>query len=137
MKLSTRQFFESAHRLVDYDEDCKRIHGHNFVVDVDICDSTFSKLTKAGFLVDFKDIKKVIKKLDHKLLLKDCVENTELFTDKMPKDWIVWLPFNPTCENLAVYLRDSMSKDTGIPVERIIIRVYETYKPEKKSYAEV
>ena len=36
MKIQTRQFFESAHRLSDYDEDCKRVHGHNWIVDIDI-----------------------------------------------------------------------------------------------------
>jgi len=137
MKICTREFFESAHRLVDYDENCKRIHGHNFVVDVEVL-SAPSDLTKTGFVMDFKDIKKLTKEFDHKLLLKECKENRELFTEKMPKDWIVWLPFNPTCENMSLYFKQCLLKTINKESQKymVTVKVYETYKPEKKSYAE-
>jgi len=127
MKIQTREFFESAHRLVDYEEDCKRIHGHNWVVDIEI---NSNKLNKTGFIVDFKDIKAIIKELDHKLLLKDVDENRKLF-NHLPKDWIVWLKLNPTCENLAIYIKNKIIKIYNLSLYQVSVTVYETYKPIK------
>lgn len=134
MKISTRQFFESAHRLSDYEEDCKRVHGHNWVVDIDI--DSDKKLNKTGFLIDFKEIKKLTSKLDHSLLVKDTEENRKYFSE-LPESWVVWLEFNPTCENIAKYIKEQLAEKYNIDMSSISVKVYETYKPIKTSYAEV
>jgi len=135
MKISTRQFFESAHRLSDYEEDCKMVHGHNWVVDIDI--ESNRALNKTGFVVDFKEIKKLLKSLDHRLLVKDTEENHKYF-DNLPDGWVVYLPINPTCENLSVYIKRELIQAFKFGTnDKIKIKVYETYKPEKTSYAEV
>ena len=134
MKISTRQFFESAHRLVDYEEDCRRIHGHNWVVDIDI--ETSKPLNKTGFVVDFKEIKSLIGKYDHSLILKDCEENKKI-SKSIPSEWIVWTKFNPTCEEFARHFKLTLMNKFDLMENEITIKVYEAYKPIKKSYAEV
>ncbi len=135
MKISTRQFFESAHRLSDYEEDCKMVHGHNWVVDIDI--ESDRDLNITGFVVDFKEIKKLFKSLDHRLLVKDTEENHKYF-DNLPKGWVVYLPINPTCENLSLYIKTKLIEAFKFSInDKIKVKVYETYKPIKTSYAEV
>lgn len=136
MKIATRQFFEAAHRLSDYEEDCKRVHGHNWVVDIEI--ESNRELNKTGFVVDFKEIKRLMKMFDHRLIVKDTNENHKYF-DNLPEDWVVFLPVNPTCENLAQYIKDNLfsSFDFLEGEDRIVVKVFECFKPEKTSYAEI
>lgn len=67
---------------LDYDSKCLNEHGHNWIINI-TCKST--ELNKNGMVIDFKDIKDIVMKLDHKFL-NDIVS------------------FNPTAENLAFYL---------------------------------
>ncbi len=137
MKISTRIFFEAAHRLVDYKGKCERPHGHSFIVDIEIESDV---LDKAGMIVDFNKLKLYIDEFDHKLLLKECEENLKYF-GHLPNDWVYWMDINPTCENLSQFIKDGMTLVLGKGKDwnkyKIKVRVYETYKPIKTSYAEV
>ena len=103
-KITTEKEFEAGHRLVDYEGKCRRIHGHNYRVLITICGNY---LLPWGAVEDFGSIKNNLSKLldewDHKLLLKDCKENRKIFKG-FKRDWIVWLKFNATAEEMARYL---------------------------------
>lgn len=79
-----------AHRLrLSYESKCANIHGHNWIVTVH-CKA--EKLNEDGMVADFKHIKeKIHGYLDHGFL-------NEL------------LPFNPTAENIARWIVDSIDK---------------------------
>jgi len=87
--------FSGAHKLREYQGRCEKLHGHNWKVEVIV---SGAKLNKTGLLIDFRKIKsqlkKIIDKLDHKYL-------NEL--DYFKK-------FNPTSENIAKYIYDSLRK---------------------------
>jgi len=79
--------FEASHFLRNYVGDCANIHGHSYKVEV-----TFKgdKLDDRQILIDFKDIKKIVKtnvleRCDHKHL-NDLPEYKEV---------------NPTAETMA------------------------------------
>ena len=59
--------FEAAHNLRGYDGKCANLHGHNWIVEVEVAGE---KLNELGILVDFKDVKRELKKL-----LDQTVEN--------------------------------------------------------------
>ena len=78
----------AAHKLeLSYDSKCTNLHGHNWIIDVYLRSET---LNSDGMVMDFTHIKKAVQdKLDHKVI-NDVVD------------------FNPTAENLAKYICDSL-----------------------------
>ncbi|MFO7870047.1 MAG: 6-carboxytetrahydropterin synthase QueD [Kiritimatiellia bacterium] len=93
-ELSLTTYFCAAHRLRGYSGKCERLHGHNWTVSVTV---RGSELDSTGMLVDFGNIRKavkhVLKKMDHSDL-----NDMEAFENR-----------NPTSENIAVYIFESLS----------------------------
>ncbi len=101
--------FASAHSLRDYPGECRRLHGHNWKVEIEI---TARKLDKLGMVIDFKNVKAAAKEvtgmLDHRYL-----------NDIEPFDNI-----NPTAENIAAFLFKELAKklnDKTIKVKAITL----------------
>lgn len=80
----------AAHRLeLGYTSKCTGLHGHNWIIDVYLKSDT---LNADGMVMDFTHIKEQITaKFDHKVI-NDIVD------------------FNPTAENLAKYICDSLGE---------------------------
>ncbi len=89
-KISKRMEIAGSHRLdLTHESKCSNIHGHNWIVTVH-CKS--EEVNENGMIVDFKHIKDAIhNKLDHQHL-NDILE------------------FNPTAENIAKWVVDSVDK---------------------------
>ena len=78
----------AAHRLdLSYDSKCANIHGHNWII---VVHCAAEKLNEDGMVVDFTHIKRDIHGyLDHGFLN-------------------ALLPFNPTAENIARWIVDTV-----------------------------
>ena len=112
--LTTMVEFSSAHTLVGHSGPCKKMHGHNWKVEVEI---TGEKLDKIGMVVDFKEIRKatnlIVDELDHEFL-----NNLEPFSED-----------NPTAENIARYIFTKLSEEfSNKNVKVNSIKLWETDK---------
>src|SRR5260370_6427525 len=83
--------FAAGHYLRNYKGKCENLHGHNYKVRVTLAGA---ELDKAGLLLDFKDLRevmrRVIDRLDHQMM-----NDIEPFTK-----------LNPPAANLAKYFYD-------------------------------
>ena len=88
-EVKTRLEISAAHRLeLGYESKCTNLHGHNWIIDVYL---RSDKLNEDGMVMDFTHIKKSVQdKFDHKVI-NDVVD------------------FNPTAENLAKYICDTLA----------------------------
>ena len=106
----TKEFrFEAAHALTGYDGPCRNVHGHSYELSVTVTGVpvTDRQSTKLGMVMDFGDLKKIIKKqivdpFDHALLLNSELQPAELHKFGEPFTNIVLLPYQPTSENFLI-----------------------------------
>jgi 6-pyruvoyltetrahydropterin/6-carboxytetrahydropterin synthase len=113
-EVTVEQTFAAGHALRNYKGKCENVHGHNFKVQVKI---EGQRLDESGMLVDFIDVKnvmrKVIERLDHQFL-----NEVSPFDVK-----------NPSAENIAEYFHIEMTSglaSTPVPVRISEVRVWET-----------
>ena len=109
--LTIEDHFSSAHQLRGYKGKCENIHGHNWKVELNVCGK---KLNNIGLLIDFHDLKDILKDvldtLDHKNI-----------NEVIPFD-----STNPSSENIAQFIADKVAKelikyDNKVQVESIIV----------------
>lgn len=69
-RLRVNSDFSSSHQLRHYEGKCERLHGHNFIVEAEVEGRELDP--KLGILMDFKELKRLLKivtdELDHKHL---------------------------------------------------------------------
>lgn len=120
MKLRIQHYFDAAHQLKDskllITKACARLHGHTYAVIVE----AESTLNNAGMVVDFKAIKQIIDRLDHRYI-------NDVF-----KEYKIYL--QPTAENIAVIISNWLQQELKIEVKKV--SVCEGYKGiERASWA--
>ncbi|HKN33981.1 MAG TPA: 6-carboxytetrahydropterin synthase QueD [Terriglobales bacterium] len=90
-EVTVEDSFAAGHYLRNYKGKCENPHGHNYKVRVTLAGR---ELDKAGLLLDFKDLREVMRhvidRLDHQMM-----NDLEPFTT-----------INPSAENLAKYFYD-------------------------------
>lgn len=136
----TKEFpFEMAHVLRNYDGPCRNVHGHSYRlfvtisgVPVEIPDNP-----KNGMVIDFTDLKKIIKKeivnvFDHAVVVSSYFEKEKLdmFTKLFGNTVIV--DYQPTCENMVADFAERIAKQLPQGVKLHSLKLYET----ATSYAE-
>ncbi|MBP9791741.1 MAG: 6-carboxytetrahydropterin synthase [Rickettsiales bacterium] len=129
--------FDSAHRLMKHESNCKYLHGHRY-----ICEATFEapQMDNLGRVIDFSEIKKILgtwlkTELDHNTILSK--DDTELANsiEKHTNKKVYLLEQNPTAENIAMHILHDICprlfKNHDVKCTRI--KLYET----ENSYVEV
>lgn len=146
MEVTKRYRTETGHRLMDYNGKCAHLHGHSYVWEVTALDR--EGLTNNGMVVDFKDLKTVMKSvlepLDHAMVLRyddplvAWANSQGISTGKLlrpPKrvggeGRLYITDFNPTAENLArvygEYMSQRLQEYTGGTALVSHVRLWET-----------
>lgn len=134
----TKEFrFEGAHALTGYDGKCKHIHGHSYKLLVTIAGepSVVPGHPKEGMIMDFNDLETFVRQhvidvLDHTLMLHKDAPLQEVL--KKAYNNIKTFDFQPTCENLTLYIAGILEPAITPPHALHSVRLYET----PRSFAE-
>jgi 6-pyruvoyltetrahydropterin/6-carboxytetrahydropterin synthase len=110
-EVSVEETFAAGHALRNYHGKCENVHGHNYRVQVTL---EGEELNPAGLLLDFADLKRLIRavvaRLDHQFL----------------NDLGPFTTVNPSAENIARYFYDEVRSGLA-PGPRIReVKVWET-----------
>ena len=130
----TKKFrFEMAHALEDHDGLCRNIHGHSYLLCVTVIGHINSDISSSefGMVIDFSKIKHwvnkvVINKFDHALVLRKDSEYKSIINTSIEKARVVFVDFQPTCENLLIHFKREIKKQLPINLELFALKLSET-----------
>ena len=94
-EVTVERSFAAGHYLREYKGKCENPHGHNYKVRVTLAGE---KLDHAGLLLDFKDLKDVMK------------ETIERLDHQMLNDIEPFKKLNPSAENIAQYFYEQTNR---------------------------
>ncbi len=107
----TKQFsFETGHALYGYDGKCKNVHGHSYKLSVTVIGTPISDNTnvKYGMVIDFSDLKKIVREeivdlFDHATVFNQNTPHVELAKElKNRGHHVILVDYQPTSENMVV-----------------------------------
>jgi len=107
----TKQFsFETGHALYGYDGKCKNVHGHSYKLSVTVIGSpiTDTSHVKLGMVIDFGDLKKIVKEdiedvFDHATVFNKNTPHIELARELMQRGHnVILVDYQPTSENMVI-----------------------------------
>ena len=140
IRITKEFFFESAHALAGYDGKCKNIHGHSYNLSVTVIGATIndSNNVKNGMVMDFGDLKKIVKKeivdvYDHATVLNSNTDHKELGEALEKRGHrVIFTPYQPTSEMMLIAFAEIIKKKLPKLVSLHSLKLYET----GTSYAE-
>lgn len=132
-----------GHRVVGHEGKCRHLHGHNYRIHFE-CEA--EQLDEVGRVIDFSVIKDKLcmwleNNWDHKFLAwkEDglCIALSDIEKSDISENAIrsfVFVPFNPTAENMALYLLEKIAPQqlVGTGVRVVSVTIEETAKCSAK-----
>jgi 6-pyruvoyltetrahydropterin/6-carboxytetrahydropterin synthase len=107
----TKQFnFETGHALHGYDGKCKNVHGHSYKLSVTVIGKpiTDTSNVKYGMVIDFSDLKKIVKEeivdvFDHATVFNKNTPHVELANELSERGHhVILVDYQPTSENMVI-----------------------------------
>lgn len=111
----TKQFnFETGHALFGYDGKCRNVHGHSYKLSVTVIGKPITDTThvKLGMVIDFGDLKRIVKEeivdqFDHATVFNKNTPHVELAQELTDRGHNVILAnYQPTSENMVLDFAD-------------------------------
>jgi len=140
----TKQFsFETGHALYGYDGKCKNVHGHSYklsvtVIGIPIADNSNVKF---GMVIDFGDLKKIVKEeivdlFDHATVFNQNTPHIELAEElKKRGHHVILVDYQPTSENMVVDFSEKIKNRLPNSIELHSLRLQETETSFAEWYA--
>ena len=107
----TKQFnFETGHALYGYDGKCRNVHGHSYKLSVTVIGKpiTDTSHVKLGMVIDFGDLKKIVKEdivdiFDHATVFNKNTPHVELAKELTDRGHnVILADYQPTSENMVI-----------------------------------
>ena len=137
----TKQFsFETGHALYGYDGKCKNVHGHSYKLSVTVIGvpNQDQSHVKYGMVIDFTDLKKIVKeeivdKFDHATVFNQGTPHVELAAElKNRGHHVILVDYQPTSENMVIDFSNKIKSRLPHGISLFSLRLQET----ESSYAE-
>ena len=144
----TKEFsWDMAHLLAGHEGLCKNLHGHTYKMQIEVTrvaeDVIMSELNSQGMVIDFKDLKQLVKDkivgpLDHAFMY--WINSPEPLEHEIAeiliknKRKVARVNYRPTAEEMAMNFFDTLTKElVPLNLELRAVKVWET----PTSFAEV
>lgn len=137
----TKQFsFETGHALYGYDGKCRNVHGHSYKLSVTVIGTPISdkKHVKFGMVIDFTDLKKIVKDeivdvFDHATVFNKNTPHVELAKELSDRGHNVLLvDYQPTSEMMVIDFAVKIQKHLPDNISLHSLKLQET----ESSYAQ-
>ncbi|TDQ32904.1 6-pyruvoyl trahydropterin synthase family protein [Zeaxanthinibacter enoshimensis] len=115
----TKEFtFETGHALYGYDGKCRNVHGHSYKLSVTVIGEpiTDQDHVKLGMVIDFGDLKKIVKEevvdpFDHATVFNKNSPHIELANELESRGHkVILADYQPTSENMVLDFASKIKK---------------------------
>ncbi len=140
----TKQFsFETGHALYGYDGKCKNVHGHSYKLSVTVIGTpiTDHSNVKFGMVIDFGDLKKIVKEeivdlFDHATVFNQNTPHIELANElKNRGHHVILVNYQPTSENMVFDFAEKIKNRLPNTIELHSLKLQETETSFAEWYA--
>ena len=131
----TKQFsFETGHALYGYDGKCKNIHGHSYQLFVTVIGKPISNSdhVKFGMVIDFSDLKKIIKEeivdvFDHATVFNKNTPHVELAKELSDRGHdVILVDYQPTSEMMVIDFAEKIKNRLPNTIKLHALKLQET-----------
>ena len=131
----TKKFtFETGHALYGYDGKCKNIHGHSYILSVTVKGNPITDTSdpKYGMVIDFGDLKKLVKKeivddFDHATVFNKNTPHLELANHlKNLGHKVLLTDYQPTTEMMVADFADKIKQVLPDHIQLYALKLQET-----------
>ena len=140
----TKQFsFETGHALYGYDGKCKNVHGHSYKLSVTVLGTpiTDRNNVKFGMVIDFGDLKKIVKEeivdqFDHATVFNQTTPHIELANELKKRDHdVILVDYQPTSENMVIDFAERIKRRLPDNIQLHSLKLQETESSFAEWYA--
>ncbi|MDK4681247.1 6-carboxytetrahydropterin synthase QueD [Kingella negevensis] len=123
--------FDMAHMLDGHDGKCQNLHGHTYILQVEITGSLHETGAKKGMVMDFADLKAQVKthildKMDHAFIYDITSEResqvAQLLNQLNSKTY--GIPTRTTAEEMTRHIYNVLKTQAQLPIS--LVRLWET-----------
>jgi 6-pyruvoyltetrahydropterin/6-carboxytetrahydropterin synthase len=131
----TKQFsFETGHALYGYDGKCKNVHGHSYKLSVTVIGQPIADASnvKYGMVIDFTDLKKVVKEeivdvFDHATVFNQNTPHVELAKELKDRGHhVILVDYQPTSEMMVIDFVEKIKNRLPENIKLHAIKLQET-----------
>ncbi|CAM1343244.1 MULTISPECIES: 6-pyruvoyl trahydropterin synthase family protein [Tenacibaculum] len=140
----TKQFnFETGHALYGYDGKCKNVHGHSYKLSVTVIGSPIRDTSnvKYGMVIDFGDLKKIVKEeivdvFDHATVFNKNTPHIELAKELKDRGHhVILVDYQPTSEMMVIDFAQKIQSRLPENIKLHAIKLQETETSFAEWYA--
>jgi len=140
----TKQFnFETGHALYGYDGKCRNVHGHSYKLSVTVIGTpiTDTANVKLGMVIDFGDLKKIVKEdivdvFDHATVFNKNTPHVELAQELSTRGHnVILVDYQPTSENMVIDFAEKIKKRLPEHIQLHSLKLQETETSFAEWYA--